>query len=693
MVEVLDAAQLEQIAQRVADILKANSQGVGDLPIVSSLAGINSLPALKNGNEVVEAPLSLLSQVAEDAAKQVHDAIADAVDTATHPTYVGEDNYVYVWDKAAQAYNKTSVYVRGEGFKVSRTYPSVEDMVADTEHGLKEGDFVLINTDDVNNPDNATIYEANVEGGFRFLVKMSGPAGLAGKTPQIGIGVLTVGAGREDADATLTYDGIDDDGNPKYLLNIRIPSIKLSDLLDEEIALLQSPASGMIKQLEATDALAKESEIARSNAERDRSSAEKLRASRFTELENGAAVVIASANEAAGKANDAVKGIESMIDQLDVRVAEDTNTNKNFLDEELDEDGKKSLAVRGMDANKTVTTESIPVAGGPLANLVSGTIGDVIPVGTDIQSFLTSLLCKVLWPTGISTSLAKLTASVGAPSITMSTSTVEVGTSVEFTVKNGASSYTATPSKVSGFTYGYSKGDDNTKDSSGTTVSAVFGEVSVNGDNNTTMSVESTGNAKQTANGTASANSASLSGHIVAVEGTNTCSASNTSVSYKGSCGALDSYYGCSNTGNTSEDYKSAAIDAVSNIIASIASNSASKSFVGAYKFYIGYASSVPKTSEGIKGMTALINSSWITKGDTTILNDGGTLPAGQTMLIAVPASYSLDSIMNGFDLESKDSFTTSVVAYVLPNGAEINYTLYSMPSAAEWKFKTIKIK
>lgn len=82
MADELDATQLEQIAQRVAEILKANSQGVGDLPVVSSLAGINSLPALKNGDEVVEAPLSLLSKVAEDAAQEVHDAIANA-DEAT----------------------------------------------------------------------------------------------------------------------------------------------------------------------------------------------------------------------------------------------------------------------------------------------------------------------------------------------------------------------------------------------------------------------------------------------------------------------------------------------------------------------------------------------------------------------------------------------------------------------------------
>lgn len=63
-----------------ADIL-AESQGVGEVPVVTSLSGINSLPALR-GNEVVEAPLSLLSKPAEDAAKEAYAAIGN-VQTAT----------------------------------------------------------------------------------------------------------------------------------------------------------------------------------------------------------------------------------------------------------------------------------------------------------------------------------------------------------------------------------------------------------------------------------------------------------------------------------------------------------------------------------------------------------------------------------------------------------------------------------
>ena len=335
------------------------------------------------------------------------------------------------------------------------------------------------------------------------------------------------------------------------------------------------------------------------------------------------------------------------------------------------------------DADKTITTQKIPVAGGPLANLVSGTIGNEIPAGTDIQSLLMQLLCKVLWPTNITNSFAQLTTSVDAPVITMDTSTVEVGTSVSYTVKNGASSYTATPSKTSGFTYGYSASNDNSKDSSNTYVQATFGEVTINGDNKTTLSVSSTGNNSQSAEGTSQANSAQLSGTIVAVKGTNTCSASNTSVKHKGSCSAVDVYYGCSNTGLTSEAYKSTGISAMDNVTSSSTSNSNSKSFTGAYKYYIGY--------ELPTDLKTLSTSGWLS--DTTTLSDGGTLPAGKTMVIAVPYNYSLDSILNGFDLESKDSFSTQTKSYTLPNNTNINYTVYTMYSAAEWKYKKIVIK
>ena len=67
---VLTEAQLQEIAKRVRAIIRAESKGVGDLPVATSLDGLLSLPALRfNGGvpDVVEAPISKLQDVALDA--------------------------------------------------------------------------------------------------------------------------------------------------------------------------------------------------------------------------------------------------------------------------------------------------------------------------------------------------------------------------------------------------------------------------------------------------------------------------------------------------------------------------------------------------------------------------------------------------------------------------------------------------
>lgn len=88
--ENLTEAQIQAIAARVRNILRAESKGVDELPVVSSLDGVLALPALRmNGGipEVVEAPVNLLQDVAidavTDAIKKAADATAKAI-TATN---------------------------------------------------------------------------------------------------------------------------------------------------------------------------------------------------------------------------------------------------------------------------------------------------------------------------------------------------------------------------------------------------------------------------------------------------------------------------------------------------------------------------------------------------------------------------------------------------------------------------------
>ena len=152
-------------------------------------------------------------------------ATADATEVAGHPTYIGVDNYVYKWNTATKAYDKTNIFVKGDAFNIRKTYPSVEAMNADVNNAdIIEGSFVLINTNDVENPDNARLYvkvrNADSTYSYSFLVDMSGAIGFTGKTPQLSVGTVSKGV---DPVVSLSEDGVDSNGNPKYKFNMVLP--------------------------------------------------------------------------------------------------------------------------------------------------------------------------------------------------------------------------------------------------------------------------------------------------------------------------------------------------------------------------------------------------------------------------------------------------------------------------------------
>ena len=180
---------------------------------------------IKEVNEVkanLTADVEALEERAETVIRETSEskALVDKVtkiaqSVSDHPGYIGSDYYVYVWDYISGSYNKTDTVLRPEGFSIYRTYPSVEMMEADLTD-VPEGKFVLINTNDVEVPDNAKLYVRGATS-FEYLVDMSGAIGFTGKTPQITIGNVTVGS---SASATLSPDGFDEGGNPRYKLNL-----------------------------------------------------------------------------------------------------------------------------------------------------------------------------------------------------------------------------------------------------------------------------------------------------------------------------------------------------------------------------------------------------------------------------------------------------------------------------------------
>lgn len=185
-----------------------------------------------------------------DTLDSVNEATAKAITTYQHPPYVDADGYYYRWNVETNSYDKTDVNLTGKSFKIEKVFPSVSAMNAVDASTFAENDFILINTANVEDEDNAKLYvvATNEQGKkfYSYLVDMSGFRGFTGKTPQISIGtVTTIGSG-EQASAALSADGTDSDGNPKYKLNLSIPKgdkLVFADLTSEEIKLLQKPAT------------------------------------------------------------------------------------------------------------------------------------------------------------------------------------------------------------------------------------------------------------------------------------------------------------------------------------------------------------------------------------------------------------------------------------------------------------------
>jgi hypothetical protein len=179
--------------------------------------------AAKEGAETATQSANNAASNANEKAVLADTAAANANDTAEHPTYIGQDHYVYKWNKTAQAYDKTDIYTKGDAFSIKKVYASVAELEADKGNpDIAEGDFVLVNTGDVEDPDNAKLY-VKAGGNYEFLVDMSGAIGFTGKTPQFSMGTISTLEAGSTATATISEDGVDSDGNPKYKINFAIP--------------------------------------------------------------------------------------------------------------------------------------------------------------------------------------------------------------------------------------------------------------------------------------------------------------------------------------------------------------------------------------------------------------------------------------------------------------------------------------
>lgn len=258
-----------------------------------------------------------------------------------------------------------------------------------------------------------------------------------------------------------------------------------------------------------------------------------------------------------------------------------------------DGDGNKYLTDNGNyqelieDTTETIkTTDAIPVAGGPLADLLNKAGINSISPDTSMQDLFVSLFTKELWPTNLVFKEGTVSAAIAAPSFTLSnTGLVEVGATVTIRKTTlSVATMSTTARTYSGFTYGYSSTNDNTKDSSNTTITVNASNAALNSVNYT-MKRTTNGSVE---NATANTNPAQVtldSKTFKAIEGTNTVKVDITGPTANATFASMPVYYACSNLGKTSEEHKSVAKDTITKT-SSTPSNSKTLNVTGVYPYY-----------------------------------------------------------------------------------------------------------
>ena len=197
--------------------------------------------------------------------KAADNATEKALSTYSHPPYADSDGFYYKWNPDTQSYDKTDVNLKAQPNKPAFVFKSIEEMEATDINNFDLYDYVIINTDDTEDEDNAKLYliDKNEDGAkyYHYLVDMSGFRGFTGKTPQISIGTITTLLPGEKVSAAMTSDGMDEQGNPKYVINFAIPqgqkgdkgdSFSYADFTAEQIKELQKPATDTVATLGQT---------------------------------------------------------------------------------------------------------------------------------------------------------------------------------------------------------------------------------------------------------------------------------------------------------------------------------------------------------------------------------------------------------------------------------------------------------
>ena len=262
------------------------------------------------------------------------------------------------------------------------------------------------------------------------------------------------------------------------------------------------------------------------------------------------------------------------------------DTIKNWVD-----NGNIGGSSNKVTADKVVIKDTIPVAGGPLSDALNKTGITELSAEDNLQDILLSLFTKEIYPTNLSFVEGSIKASMVPPTFTLShNGNIEIGTIVTISeITLTASTQTNSPRKYTGFTYGYSTANDNTKDSANTTIQVNASSIVSKGDKYTMTRKIGAGSPTSP---TANADPASVklpSTTFECVEGTNTVKVDVTGTRYTCNFAQMPVYYACSNLGKTSDSYKSEAKNALT-LDSNGPTNTKSLTVVGCYPYFTNKA-------------------------------------------------------------------------------------------------------
>ena len=222
---------------------------IDSLSKASEDAAVAALEAANKANEAADK--------ADQAVKEIEGIVDDTIaatdkaeEIASNPPKIVDGDW-WIYDYDTKQYVNTGIAAIGDAFTYKKEYPSVEAMEADWGTAdVKLGEYVLINTNNVEDPDDAKVYLKTQEG-WKFIVDLSGMQGIQGWSAyEVAVKHGFVGTEEE------------------WVQSLKQPA------LDAAAEALEAKA-----QVEATEQAVKEAEALRVTAEQGRVNAENTRVS------------------------------------------------------------------------------------------------------------------------------------------------------------------------------------------------------------------------------------------------------------------------------------------------------------------------------------------------------------------------------------------------------------------------------